>query len=67
MLARVGQGMIETLQGGVIATFLSLVVGILLGFCTRFSQGFIEITKGVPYIVAGLLVAGLTGMNQTAQ
>ncbi|QIA63609.1 ABC transporter permease subunit [Vibrio astriarenae] len=63
MLARVGQGMIETLQGGVIATFLSLVVGILLGFCTRFSQGFIEITKGVPYIVAGLLVAGLTGMN----
>ncbi|MFA0125689.1 ABC transporter permease subunit, partial [Vibrio sp. 10N.261.48.A2] len=27
------------------------------------SQGLIEITKGIPYIIAGLLVAGLTGMN----
>lgn len=48
---------------GILATFLSLVIGLLLGFVTRYSQGLIEITKAVPYIVAGLLVAGLTGMN----
>ncbi|UJF16874.1 ABC transporter permease subunit [Vibrio sp. SS-MA-C1-2] len=63
LLARVGGGMISTIKMGVIATFLSLMIGLLLGFVTRYSQGLIEITKGVPYIVAGLLVAGLTGMN----
>lgn len=63
LLARVGQGMIATIKAGAFATLLSLIVGLVMGFCTRFSQGFIEITKGVPYIIAGLLVAGLTGMN----
>ncbi|WP_261836279.1 ABC transporter permease subunit [Vibrio ishigakensis] len=63
LFARVGAGMLTTLKGGIMATFLSLVVGVILGFCTRYSQGLIEITKGVPYIIAGLLVAGLTGMN----
>lgn len=63
LLARVGLGMITTIQAGVLATALSLLVGLVMGFCTRFSQGFIEITKGVPYIVAGLLVAGMTGMH----
>ena len=63
LLARVGGGMLSTLKMGILATFLSLAIGLILGFVTRFSQGLIEITKGVPYIVAGLLVAGLTGMN----
>ncbi len=63
LLARIGGGMLSTLKMGVVATFLSLFIGLLLGFVTRFSQGLIEITKGVPYIVAGLLVAGLTGMS----
>ena len=55
--------MFSTMKMGILATFLSLVIGLLLGFVTRYSQGLIEITKAVPYIVAGLLVAGLTGMN----
>ena len=63
LLARIGSGMVSTFQAGMLATFLSLVTGIIMGFNTRFSQGLIEITKGIPYIVAGLLVAGLTGMN----
>ncbi|UOE82889.1 ABC transporter permease subunit [Vibrio splendidus] len=63
LLARIGSGMISTFQAGILATFLSLVTGIIMGFNTRFSQGLIEITKGIPYIIAGLLVAGLTGMN----
>lgn len=63
LLARVGGGMFSTMKMGILATFLSLVIGLLLGFVTRYSQGLIEITKAVPYIVAGLLVAGLTGMN----
>ncbi|MFA0159489.1 ABC transporter permease subunit [Vibrio sp. 10N.261.46.A3] len=63
LLARIGSGMITTFQAGILATFLSLVTGIIMGFNTRFSQGLIEITKGIPYIIAGLLVAGLTGMN----
>lgn len=66
LLARIGGGMLSTLKMGVLATFLCLVTGLILGFVTRFSQGFIEITKGVPYIVAGLLVAGLTGMNSNS-
>ncbi|MEZ9266685.1 ABC transporter permease subunit [Vibrio splendidus] len=63
LLARIGSGMVATFQAGILATFLSLVMGIIMGFNTRFSQGLIEITKGIPYIIAGLLVAGLTGMN----
>ncbi|CAH6832077.1 putative transport system membrane protein [Vibrio chagasii] len=63
LLARIGSGMVETFQAGILATFLSLVTGIIMGFNTRFSQGLIELTKGIPYIIAGLLVAGLTGMN----
>lgn len=63
LLARIGSGMVATFQAGILATFLSLVSGIIMGFNTRFSQGLIEITKGIPYIIAGLLVAGLTGMN----
>ena len=63
LLARVGGGMLSTLKMGVLATGMSLLIGLAFGFVTRFSQGLIEITKGVPYIVAGLLVAGLTGMN----
>ncbi|MCC4855991.1 transporter [Vibrio splendidus] len=63
LLARIGSGMVSTFQAGILATFLSLVMGIIMGFNTRFSQGLIEITKGIPYIIAGLLVAGLTGMN----
>ncbi|MDN3717665.1 ABC transporter permease subunit [Vibrio breoganii] len=63
LFARVGTGMLSTLQGGILATVLSLFVGIALGLCTRYSQGLIEITKGLPYIIVGLLVAGLTGMS----
>ncbi|MEX3071205.1 ABC transporter permease subunit [Vibrio alginolyticus] len=63
LLARVGGGMLSTLKMGLLATFLCFVIGLLLGFFSRFSQGLIEITKGIPYIVAGLLVAGLTGMH----
>lgn len=63
LLARIGSGMLSTIQMGLLATCLSFFLGLGLGFVTRFSQGLIEITKGIPYIVAGLLVAGLTGMN----
>lgn len=66
LMARIGAGMLSTFKEGFIATLLSLVVGIILGFNTRISQGLIEITKGVPYIIAGLLVAGLTGMHPSS-
>lgn len=63
LLARVGMGMLSTIQGGIWATILALTLGMLMGFFTRYTQGLIEITKAVPYLIAGLLVAGLTGMN----
>ncbi|MFA0439933.1 transporter [Vibrio sp. 10N.286.49.C2] len=63
LLARIGAGMLSTFQAGIIATLLSLLTGLILGFNTRFSQGLIEVTKGIPYIIAGLLVAGLTSMS----
>ncbi|MFA0085310.1 ABC transporter permease subunit [Vibrio sp. 10N.261.51.F12] len=63
LLARIGAGMLSTVQAGIIATLLSLLTGLILGFNTRFSQGLIEVTKGIPYIIAGLLVAGLTSMS----
>ncbi len=63
LLARVGRGMFLTLQSGIFATALCLVLGIVMGFFSRFTQGFIEITKALPYLIAGLLVAGLTGMH----
>lgn len=64
LLARIGSGMLMTFKMGAVATLASLVIGLLLGFIARFSQGLIEITKGLPYIVVGLLVAGLTGMSE---
>ncbi|CAH0529479.1 ABC transporter permease subunit [Vibrio hippocampi] len=63
LLARVGGGMISTMKMGVLAMLVSLTLGLAFGFLTRYSQGLIEITKGIPYIVAGLLVAGLMGMH----
>ncbi|MGR5063470.1 ABC transporter permease subunit [Photobacterium sp. DNB22_13_2] len=63
LLARVGQGMLSTTGMGVLATVLSLMGGLIMGFNTKLSQGLIEVTKGTPYIVAGLLVAGLSGMH----
>ncbi|MBK2356680.1 ABC transporter permease subunit [Francisella hispaniensis] len=63
LLARIGSGMLSTLKVGFIATFLSFIIGLILGFISKFSQGLIEITKGIPYIVAGLLIAGLTSMS----
>ncbi|NOH81755.1 ABC transporter permease subunit [Vibrio sp. RE86] len=63
LLARVGMGMLSTVHAGIIATALALIVGMFMGFFTRYTQGLIEITKGIPYIIAGLLVAGLTNMN----
>ncbi|WP_434568194.1 ABC transporter permease subunit [Vibrio chagasii] len=59
----IGRDLLARIGSGMVATFLSLVTGIIMGFNTRFSQGLIESTKGIPYIIAGLLVAGLTGMN----
>jgi peptide/nickel transport system permease protein len=66
LLARIGTGMVSTFQAGILATFLSLLTGIIMGLNSRFTQGLIEITKGVPYIVAGLLVAGISGMNENS-
>lgn len=63
LLARLGAGMISTFQGGIIATTLSLLVGMFMGFFARYTQGFIEVTKAIPYIIAGLLIAGIFGMT----
>lgn len=62
LLARIGAGMFTTLKLGLIATALSLLLGLIMGIAHRYTQGVIEVTKAIPYIVAGLLVAGLTGM-----
>ncbi|WEX85786.1 ABC transporter permease subunit [Sinorhizobium garamanticum] len=61
ILARVGHGALSTIGMALVVVFLSLTLGLAVGMAPRLAAGPIEITKGTPPIIAGLVVAGIIG------
>ena len=65
MLARVAHGAVSTVSGAVIVTVVCFVIAILVGLAPRAATGFIEVANAAPPILAGLIVAGVSGPSAT--
>ncbi|PRZ12010.1 peptide/nickel transport system permease protein [Nesterenkonia sandarakina] len=61
ILARVGQGTWTTLGTALAVVFACLLIGLFLGCFPRLSAGPAEVTNAAPPIIAGLLVAAVSG------
>ena len=65
VLARVAHGAVSTVSGAVIVTVVCFVIAILVGLAPRAATGFIEVANAAPPILAGLIVAGVSGPSAT--
>ena len=65
VLARVAHGAVSTVSGAVIVTVVCFVIAILVGLAPRAATGFIEVPNAAPPILAGLIVAGVSGPSAT--
>jgi peptide/nickel transport system permease protein len=61
LLARLGHGALRTAGVAFAVTAVSAVAGLLLGLVPRASAGLTEVVATLPAVLAGLLVAGVTG------
>lgn len=61
LLARVGHGALLTMGTALAVVLVSLVVGLLLGLAPRLATGPVEVTNAAPPVIAGLVVAAVTG------
>jgi peptide/nickel transport system permease protein len=61
LLARVARGTLITLGPSAVLVLLATAVGLLAGFTGRAIRGPVEIANATPPIVAGALIAALTG------
>ncbi|MEU1853673.1 ABC transporter permease subunit [Streptomyces sp. NPDC019990] len=61
LLARLGHGALRTAGVALAVTAVSVVTGLLLGMAPRASAGPTEVMATLPAVLAGLLVAGVTG------
>ncbi|CAM5397390.1 hypothetical protein SPURM210S_05843 [Streptomyces purpurascens] len=61
LLARLGHGAVRTAGVALAVTMLSAVTGLLLGMAPRASAGPTEVVSTLPAVLAGLLIAGVTG------
>ena len=65
VLARVAHGAVSTVSGAVVATVVCFVIAMLVGLAPRAATGFIEVANAAPPILAGLIVAGVSGPSAT--
>ena len=65
VLARVAHGAVSTVSGAVIVTVVCFIIAILVGLAPRAATGFIEVANAAPPILAGLIVAGVSGPSAT--
>ena len=65
VLARVAHGAVSTVSGAVIVTVVCFVIALLVGLAPRAATGFIEVANAAPPILAGLIVAGVSGPSAT--
>jgi ABC-type dipeptide/oligopeptide/nickel transport system permease subunit len=61
LLARLGHGAVRTAGVALAVTAVSAVTGLLLGMAPRASAGPTEVVSTLPAVLAGLLIAGVTG------
>lgn len=61
LLARLGHGALRTAGVALAVTAVSAVAGLLLGMAPRASAGPTEVVATLPAVLAGLLIAGVTG------
>jgi peptide/nickel transport system permease protein len=61
LLARVGHGAVATLGTALLVVLVCLVVGIAIGLFPLAAAGPVEVTNAAPPILAGLVVAAVTG------
>lgn len=61
LLARVAHGAATTIAQAFTVTLFCLLVALLLGLIPRAAVGFIEVTNAAPPVLAGMLVAAVTG------
>lgn len=61
LLARVGHGAVTTLGVALLVVLFCLLVGLVLGCFPRAVTGPLEVTNAAPPIIAGLIVAALSG------
>lgn len=61
VLARVAHGAVSTIGMAVVVIGMALAIGLLVGLAPRLAAGPIEITKATPPVIAGLVVAAVTG------
>ncbi|MDO4243226.1 MAG: ABC transporter permease subunit [Actinomyces sp.] len=61
VLARVAHGAVQTVASALAVTAVCCVVGLVVGMVPRASVGFVEVANAAPPVLAGLLVAAVTG------
>ncbi|WP_240333883.1 ABC transporter permease subunit [Rothia sp. ZJ932] len=61
VLARVANGALETLIPAFVIVLLAIIIGTLLSFLGEAVRGPIEIANATPPILAGVIIAALTG------
>ena len=65
VLARVAHGAVSTVSGAVVVTMVCFVIAMLVGLAPRAATGFIEVANAAPPVLAGLIVAGVSGPSAT--
>ena len=65
VLARVAHGAVSTVSGTVVVTVVCFIIAMLVGLAPRAATGFIEVANAAPPILAGLIVAGVSGPSAT--
>ncbi|MEU0109957.1 ABC transporter permease subunit [Streptomyces sp. NPDC006251] len=61
LLARLGHGALRTTAVALAVTAVSALTGLLLGMAPRAGAGPTEVVSTLPAVLAGLLIAGVTG------
>ncbi|MHA7143015.1 MULTISPECIES: ABC transporter permease subunit [unclassified Arthrobacter] len=63
LLARVGHGTLSTIGTALIVVLISLIVGLLIGSLPRLGTGPLEIANAEPPVIAGIIVAAISGAS----
>ncbi|QPL05686.1 MULTISPECIES: ABC transporter permease subunit [Actinomyces] len=61
VLARVAHGAVSTMLAALAVTAVCLLIGLVLGLVPRASTGPVEVANAAPPVLAGLMVAAVTG------